>query len=178
MLFELLVLGRGGQGVVTAGRILAEAALRVGLFSQSFPEFGPERSGAPVRAYVRLSDEPVSLRSPLESFDGMLVFERRLLDPGLVETVRSGGLVVVGSESGIEVSRNDVGVFFVDARKIVEELNRPRSLNLALVGALCSVLGLIPLEAVEDVVRKRFGEGNVEIVRRAAAKVVRFEAAV
>ncbi|MEM0444919.1 MAG: 2-oxoacid:acceptor oxidoreductase family protein [Nitrososphaerota archaeon] len=177
MLFELLMLGRGGQGVVTAGRIFAEAALKSGLFSQSFPEFGPERSGAPVRSYVRISDEPVMLRAPIENFDVAVVFERKLLDHRLVEMIRSGGLIVVGSETPVEFARSDIKWFYVDARKIVEELNRPRSINLAMLGALCSVLHLVPLNNVEEIVRRRFGEGNAEVVRRAASRVVEVEAA-
>lgn len=172
---EILFLGRGGQGVVTAGRVVAEAALRAGLFSQSFPEFGPERSGAPVRAYVRISDEPISTRAPMENFDVAVVFEERLLDSVIVESVRSGGTVVLASESAHELPRSDVKLFVVEARRIIEELRRPRSLNLAMVGALCSVINEIPLRHVEDVVARRFGEENREVVRRAAQLVVSVE---
>jgi pyruvate ferredoxin oxidoreductase gamma subunit len=175
MFLEILFLGRGGQGVVTAGRIVAEAALRAGLFSQSFPEFGPERSGAPVRSYVRISDEPISMRAPMESFDVAVVFEERLLDSAIVESVRSGGTVVLAAESARELPRGDVKLFVVGARRIIEELKKPRSLNLAMVGALCSVINVIPLKHVEDIVGRRFGEENREVVRRAAQLVVSVE---
>lgn len=63
MLTEITWYGRGGQGVVTAGKVLAETALEAGYFFQAAPEYGPERAGAPIRAYTRLSDEPISLHS-------------------------------------------------------------------------------------------------------------------
>lgn len=98
-MFEVILLGRGGQGVVTAGRILAEAALDTGYYAQSFPEFGPERSGAPVRTYVRISDQPLTLRAPMDQADHAIVFEARLLRTGIAGQVRGGGTLVVGSSS-------------------------------------------------------------------------------
>jgi len=98
-LFEVILLGRGGQGVVTAGRIQAEAALDTGYYAQSFPEFGPERSGAPVRTYVRISDQPLTLRAPMDQADHAIVFEARLLRTGIAGQVRGGGTLVVGSSS-------------------------------------------------------------------------------
>lgn len=172
---EILFLGRGGQGVVTAGRIVAEAALRAGLFSQSFPEFGPERSGAPVRSYVRISDEPISMRAPMESFDVAVVFEERLLDPSIVESVRSGGIIILAGESAPVLPRGDVRLFVIGAKRVIEELKKPRSLNLAMVGALCSVINTVLLRHVEDIVGRRFGEENKEVVRRAAQLVVSVE---
>lgn len=163
---------------MTAGRLLAEAALRAGLYSQSYPEFGPERSGAPVRAYVRISDEPLTLRAPIESFDAAAVFEERLLDPAILEMMKGGGCVVLNSESAPRLPQKDVKVFVVKARRLVEELKRPRSLNLAMIGALVSVLDVFPITHLEESVRRRFGQENAEIVRRAAEMVVRLETVV
>jgi len=172
MLLEYVIFGRGGQGVVTAGRILAEAALRSGLFSQSFPEFGPERSGAPVRAYVRVSNHPIALRSPVEAVDGAVVFEGRLLQTGVASHVKSGGVLVVNTPSPLHLDVEDVDVFYVDAAKVVAELDRPRSLNLAMLGAFSRVSKVVPLEAVERVVAGRFGERDAAVVSLAASMVV------
>lgn len=163
---------------MTAGRLLADAALKAGLYSQSYPEFGPERSGAPVRAYVRISDEPVTLRAPIESFDAATIFEERLLDPTIVDSIKSGGYIVLNSENVPRLTRSDVKVFVVRARQIIEELRKPRSLNLAMLGALSSVLEVVPHHYVEEAIRRRFGEENAEVVRRASQMVVRLETAV
>ncbi len=171
-MFELVFLGRGGQGVVTAGRILAEAAINVGLYAQSFPEFGPERSGAPVRTYVRVSGEPIILRSPVEKADAAVVFEGRLLKTGIQGQVKRGGLLVVGSPSPPQGMSGEIAVSFVDAAGVVEELGRPRSLNLAMLGAFCEVKDLVPVESVAKVVTSRFGEKDAEVVRLASRRVV------
>jgi pyruvate ferredoxin oxidoreductase gamma subunit len=172
MFFECVVLGRGGQGVVTAGRILAEGALRSGLSCQSFPEFGPERSGAPVRAYVRVSDHPIVLRAPVEVVDGAVVFEERLLRTGVVSSIKKGGVLVVNASSTPHLEVKDVNVFAVDAARIVSELGRPRSINLAMLGAFCRVSGIVSWEIVEKVVAERFGERDAAVVRHAASIVV------
>ena len=172
MLLEYVILGRGGQGVVTAGRVLAEAALRSGMFSQSFPEFGPERSGAPVRAYVRVSKYPIALRSPVETVDGAIVFEGRLLGTGVASTVKRGGVLVVNSPLPIQLDVEGVNMFYVDAAKVVLELGRPKSLNLAMLGAFSVVSGAVPPEAVERVVAERYGERDAAVVRLAASMVV------
>ena len=74
--------GRGGQGVVTAGKLLAETALGTGQYFQAFPDYGPERMGAPIKAYTRLSPEPINLHCQIEEPNVVLV-----LDPTLLSTV-------------------------------------------------------------------------------------------
>jgi hypothetical protein len=74
--------GRGGQGVVTAGKLLAETALGTGQYFQAFPDYGPERMGAPIRAFTRLSTKPITIHSQIEQPNVVLV-----LDPTLLGTV-------------------------------------------------------------------------------------------
>jgi len=174
MFLEILFLGRGGQGVVTAGRILAEAALRQGRYVQTFPEFGPERSGAPVRAYVRVSDEPIEIRAPVEEVDIAAVFEKRLLDSqNVVPLIKDGGLLVAGSSQPLGINSPRIRVFTVDAKQIIESLGRPRSLNLAIVGALASASGLVSVETLREIVASRFGEKDAEVVVAASRSIRR-----
>jgi len=174
MFLEILFLGRGGQGAVTAGRILAEAALREGKYVQTFPEFGPERSGAPVRAYVRISDEPIEIRAPVETVDIAGVFEKRLLDSqNILPMIKDGGLLVVGSGQPLGIKSPGVKVFTVDARQIIESLGRPRSLNLAIIGALASASGVVSVDVLREIVASRFGEKDAEVVVAASRSVRR-----
>ena len=106
-LIEIRWHGRGGQGVVTAGRLLAKTALGSGQYFQAFPDFGPERMGAPIRAFTRLSSEPITIHAQIEEPDVVLV-----LDPTLLGTVpvteglkKEGTLVVNSSMSPAEVRR-------------------------------------------------------------------------
>ncbi|MEM1518101.1 MAG: 2-oxoacid:acceptor oxidoreductase family protein [Nitrososphaerota archaeon] len=178
MFLEILFLGRGGQGVVTAGRILAEAALHHGLYVQTFPEFGPERSGAPVRAYVRISDEPIEIRAPIESYDMAGVFEKRLLESqNIVPMIKDGGILVAGSSEPLEIkSPSRINVYTVDAKQIIESLGRPRSLNLAIIGALASASGIVSIDVLREIIAKRFGEKDAEVVVAASRGIRRCEA--
>ncbi|HNT30683.1 MAG TPA: 2-oxoacid:acceptor oxidoreductase family protein, partial [bacterium] len=65
-IYEIRFHGRGGQGAKTASQLYAEAAMDAGKFIQAFPDYGPERTGAPMRAYVRLSDTPITIHSGVE----------------------------------------------------------------------------------------------------------------
>src|SRR3972149_4305960 len=92
--------GRGGQGIVTAGELLAQAALVESKFFQSFPEFGPERSGAPMRAYTRVSDSPISLHCPILNLDPTLLGSR-----GVFEGLQEDGSAVVNTSYSPEELR-------------------------------------------------------------------------
>ncbi|MBI4304780.1 MAG: 2-oxoacid:acceptor oxidoreductase family protein, partial [Chloroflexi bacterium] len=88
--------GRGGQGVVTASRLLAAAALRIGLYPQSLPEFGAERSGAPLVAYTRIGEAPAILRGPISDPSIVAVVDESLFGNVnmLAGLQRGGGLIV------------------------------------------------------------------------------------
>ena len=167
----MLYWGEAGRGLLRRVGFSPRPPSFLDCFSQSFPEFGPERSGAPVRAYARVSNHPITLRSPVEAVDGAVVFEGRLRT-GVASHVKRGGVLVVNTPSPLHLDVEDVDVFYVDAAKVVAELGRPRSLNLAMLGAFSRVSKVVPLEAVERVVAGRFGERDAAVVRLAASIVV------
>jgi pyruvate ferredoxin oxidoreductase gamma subunit len=144
--------GRGGQGVVTAGKLLAETALGTGQYFQAFPDYGPERMGAPIKAYTRLSPEPIDLHCQIEDPDIVLV-----LDPTLLSTVpvteglkEDGVLLVNTPKSPIEI-RAVTGfktgkVFTIDASHIaIEEMGREIT-NTPMIGALAKATGLFDID--------------------------------
>ena len=93
MLVEVRWHGRGGQGIVTVSRLLAYAALLDGKYVQAFPEFGPERRGAPVTSYTRISDEPITIHSHIYNPNIVVI-----VDPTLIGKVDvTGGLVQDGT---------------------------------------------------------------------------------
>jgi len=93
LMLEVRLHGRGGQGVVSAARLIAEAAILEGKYVQAFPEFGAERSGAPIAAYARLSDEPIEIHSFIYTPDLVVVVDRSMA--ALKSTV--AGLASTGS---------------------------------------------------------------------------------
>lgn len=169
--------GRGGQGVWTASELLAKAAIHEGKYIQSFPEFGPERMGAPLRAYTRISDKPINLHCAIYTPDVAVV-----LDPTLFKTVpvaegltEDGILIVNTRESPAEVRKrlNLAGrkVWTVPAMDIaVRMLGRPVA-NTAMLGVVVKASGIVGLESIETAVKERFplkiAEKNVEVVKEA-----------
>jgi len=177
--------GRGGQGVVTAGKLLAETALGTGQYFQAFPDYGPERMGAPIRSFTRISSEPITIHSQVENPDIVLV-----LDPTLLGAVpvtgglKEDGILLVNTSMDPEEVRGITNfrsgkVFTVDASHIaIEEMGREIT-NTPMLGAFAEATGLFELEPLIEQVRDWFGgkvsekvvEANVRALRRAAAEV-------
>ena len=102
-MIEIRFHGRGGQGAVTSAELLAQAAIQEGKFAQAFPSFGPERRGAPVLAFSRVSDAQIRIRSQINQPDVVLVLDASLLDIlDVTEGLRKGGVLVVNSSLPIK----------------------------------------------------------------------------
>jgi 2-oxoacid:acceptor oxidoreductase gamma subunit (pyruvate/2-ketoisovalerate family) len=177
---ELRIHGRGGQGAVIASKLLASAFYREGKSVQSFPAFGVERRGAPVTAFLRISDGPILLRCEITEPDGLVV-----LDPTLVEAVdvttglKEGGWILINSErSPGDYSRltDRFRVATVDANQIARchglgSRTQP-IVNTAILGAFAAFTQAVSLDAVcaaieEDVPIQP--EENVGAARDAAS---------
>jgi len=173
--------GRGGQGAWTASELLARAAVYEGKYAQSFPEFGPERMGAPVRAFTRISDQPINLHCAIYTPDVVVV-----LDPTLMRTIpvteglaEDGDLIVNSREEPAELRRRlklkGGRVWTVPATVIaVKILGRP-IMNTAMLGAVARATGIVQLESLDKAVRGRFtselAEKNVRVIREAYKEV-------
>jgi len=181
MLVEIRWHGRGGQGIVSVSRLLAEAALMDKKHVQSFPEFGPERSGAPVRGFTRISDEPISVHSQIYNPNIVVVVDPTLIGSNVTSGLAKDGTILANTELTPDelakaLSVRDAHVYAVNARRIaLDVLGRP-IYNTAMLGALIRVAPLTSLESINKVVRARFpgtlGEKNVEAVKRAHEEVV------
>lgn len=177
--------GRGGQGVVTAGKLLAETAMGTGQYFQAFPDFGPERMGAPVRSFTRLSSKPITIHSQIENPDVVLVLDPTLLGSvPVTEGLKEDGILIVNTSMSPEEVREITGfrtgkVFTVDASHIaIEEMGREIT-NTPMLGAFARATGLFDLDALEKQVREWFSEkvspavveANVRVLRRAAQEL-------
>ena len=168
---QLILYGRGGQGVVTAAKIIAVAAsMSEGGYAQSVPAFTAERRGAPVYAYVRLSDSPINLKSSVYRPDGILVFDPALSGQGIDllsgTTERTAAVVNLAglpSQWGLRDRMGTVGT--VDATAY------GRIPNVAMVAALARTTGWISLDGVVKALYQVFGEkggrANEEHARKA-----------
>ena len=178
LLKEIRIHGRGGQGNVTASEFLAEAAFADGLNAQSFPMFGSERHGAPVTAYVRISDRPIRLRSQIYEPDYVIVQDASLFSgTDVLEGLRDGGLIVINSSrpaSGFAIP-DKFKVVAIPATELALEIVGKPIINTIMVGAFAAASGEIRLEALEKSVRERYpgelGEKEIVAMRRAFERV-------
>ncbi len=163
--------GRGGQGAVTANEILAGAALKEGKFIKAFPEFGPERMGAPIRAFARISDEPITVHSQVYYPDVVLVIDATLLKGGkVVEGLKDDGAVIANYPEDNDHLAQAVGrsnVHAVNATKIaLETIGRPMT-NTAMLGALVRITNVVSLDSIMEEMRvKMSGKLSKEVVEK------------
>ena len=155
--------GRGGQGAVTSAEIMASAAIFRGKYAQAFPSFGPERRGAPVMAFLRISDEPIKIRTNIHNPDIVVVLDDSVWrEVDIAEGLKEKGYLVVNTKHPDEVKNHlgieDVYIAYVDATKIaLEEIGLPIT-NTAMLGALLKVFDGVDKEAVMEFIKERFGK--------------------
>ncbi len=180
--------GRGGQGAKTAAIFLAEAVLDQGMHSQGFPEYGPERRGAPVRGFTRISDKPIRLHCSVAKPQIVIV-----LDPTLIESASAGvtdgtdvsTVYIINTMETPAAIRAKLGVkggtiHTVDASLIAQECFGRAIPNMPMIGALTNVSDVITLEDVTSAMarrlKKKFSQavvdGNVAAVERAHEEMV------
>ncbi len=172
--------GRGGLGAVTSAELIARAAINEGKCAQSFPSFGPERRGAPVLAFLRISDEFIRIRTDIYEPDVVVV-----IDPGLLRVVdvtaglKENSMIVVNSRKSPEQLKSDFGyrwpIASVNASKIARETIKLPITNTAMIGAFLKVTEVVKMDSLVEQLQERFGgraEANAEAMRRAYNETV------
>lgn len=186
-IFEIRWHGRGGQGAKTAALLFGDAAVSTGKYVQAFPEYGPERMGAPVASFNRISSKPIRIHSGIENPDVVVVLDMSLI--GQVDVLKGldekEGILIVNthlSPSEIKKQLNFSGkVYTVDASKISLETIGRDIPNTPMMGALVKVTGIISLEELLKDARKKLEvkfrnrpeviEGNLKAIERAYNEV-------
>ncbi len=174
-MFEIIFHGRGGQGAVTSAEMVAHAAISEGKYAQAFPNFGPERRGAPVMAFARVDERPIRLRSKIYKPDVAVV-----LDPSLLEIIdptaglKEDGIVIINTHKSIEEIKKQFGytkrVAVVDASSIAREILKLPITNTTMLGAMVATTDIIDEESMIEPLKERFGriaEKNIKVFKRA-----------
>ncbi len=187
-LLEVRWHGRGGQGAKTAALLLAESASDAGKFIQAFPEYGPERMGAPVQAFTRIDDEPITMHCHVTNPKIVVILDPSLIGSSVDVTagVPEDGIFIINTGTSPRKMREQLGVeggsvYTVDANQIaLDNIGRPIP-NTPMLGALVKVTGLLELDSlVADTERKlseRFAgrpqivEGNIKAIKTAYQEV-------
>lgn len=156
---------RAGQGAVTAAKVVAETALSQDLYMQAMPEYGPERMGAPIKAFTRISDQPIEIHNNIENPHVVIVLDESLLDfVDVTEGLRDGGVVIVNTCSPPAQVRkvlavdDSVKVASVDASGIAIDTIKRDIPNTPIVGALIKASGVVDLEVFKGLLAKNLGK--------------------
>jgi pyruvate ferredoxin oxidoreductase gamma subunit len=156
---------RAGQGAVTAAKVVAETALAADQYLQAMPEYGPERMGAPIKAFTRISSAPIEIHCNIENPDVVIVLDDSLLDivdvaEGLVE----GGVIIVNTctpPAQVRAALNvpeSAKVACVDASGIALDTIKRDIPNTPMVGALIKVAGVIDIDGFKGLLAKNLGK--------------------
>ncbi len=179
-MIEIRFHGRGGQGAVTSAELLALAAIQEGKYAQAFPSFGPERRGAPVVAFCRISDEPIRIRANIYEPDIVVVLDASLLKiVNVAAGLKPDGLIVTTSKESPEKVKellkvgNRIGV--VNAAKIALEILGLPITNTTMLGSVVKASGLVKKESFVQPFKERFGriaEKNIAAFEQAYQQTV------
>lgn len=179
--------GRAQQGVVTAAKVLGETCLRSGKYVQAFPEFGPERMGAPVRAYNRVSEEPIRLHCQVEHPRYILIADPTLIGTvDVTEGAPEDAVYIVNTQKSPGEMRSEIGisngsakVYTLDAVHISLDTIGRMMPNTPMLGALAKATGIISLEVLMENFKENYAkkfssrviEGNLAAMKRGYEEV-------
>ena len=179
--------GRGGQGAKTAALLLADVSFKIGKQVQGFPEYGPERMGAPITAYNRISSSPITIHSNIYEPDYVVVVDDTLLESvdvtsGLKET----GAIVINTTKSADYLKDVLkgykgAIYTIDARKVSEEALGRYFPNTPMLAAIVKVSGIMTDEALLEDMKGSFKhkfakkpeviEGNMKALEMALKEV-------
>lgn len=180
-LYEIRFHGRGGQGAWTASLLLAQAGLLEEKQIQSFPAFGPERAGAPMEAYTRISDKPIQIHSSVYEPDLAVVLDPTLLGPAVAKGLKPSSKVVVNTTGTPAAVKEKLGIqnetWTVDATGLALKILGANITNTAVLGVVVRASGIVKLESVLAVVKERFQgkirDQNLQVIEVAYKEAVK-----
>ena len=155
-LIEIRWHGRGGQGAKTASLLLADAAFNTGKYIQGFPEYGPERMGAPITAYNRISDAPITIHSNIYEPDYVVVVDDTPLESvDVTAGLKEDGAIVINTTKNYDYLKNVLNgykgkVYTIDARAISMEALGKYFPNTPMLAAIVKVSGIMDDKAFID----------------------------
>jgi len=176
---------RAGQGAVTAAKLVAETALELDMYMQAMPEYGPERMGAPIQAFTRISPDAIEIHNNIENPDVVVVLDESLLPiVDVAKGLTDDGVIIVNTCTPPAAVRAALGIAHgtvatIDASGISLETLKRDMPNTPMIGALAKVTGLFTLDQITSHLMKTFGkkfaqeviDANVASVTRAYEEV-------
>lgn len=179
-ILEIIFFARGGQGAKTAAEILAQGAVLEGKFVQAFPSFGPERSGAPIQTFLRVSNEAIRTHEPILNPDVVVILDDTLLDTEkITQDLKENTILIINSVKKAEDFGQQLKfpgqIYAVDASGIsLEIIGQPRP-NTVILGKIVQITQVTRLESIQkkfqDIFEKKIGkeacDKNMEAIKKA-----------
>ncbi|EKE18675.1 MAG: hypothetical protein ACD_9C00263G0001 [uncultured bacterium] len=162
--FEIIFFARGGQGAKTASELIAHAAVREGKFVKAFPFFGPERSGAPTKMFLRVSDNEIRTQEPVSDPDIVVVMDETVMDSqDVAKNLDRHEILIVNSTNPKDEIRKRVphfegSIHAVDGNGISAAVTGKPNSNMVMVGHLIKVSEIVSLESAAEIFREVFTE--------------------
>lgn len=169
-MYQIRIHGRGGQGVVTAAELIAIAAFKDGWYSQAFPSFGVERTGAPIEAFARIDKKPIRTREHVYEPDILIVQDPSLI--GTVDITNGCGentIMIVNTaktKKEIKLGADPKHLFALDATKIALECIGRNIVNTVILGAFAKATGLVSLDALKGAIDQKFHAKGKKLVEK------------
>jgi len=170
VLKEIRLHGRGGLGCVKAAEVLVYAAVNEGKYGNSIPFFGFERQGAPVTAFLKISEEPIRAKNKIYNPDIVVVLDPTIMNAvDVLEGIKDNGILILNTKQDIKdikLPEYVKTVALVDATAISLELLGKPITNTVMLGAFCKVTGIVGLDYVSEKVEELWGKKNVDALKR------------
>lgn len=170
---EIIWYGRGGQGAFTAAKLLGAAYALNGdsYYSIAFPSFGPERRGAPVRAFTKLDRKPIPDRSETEKADYIIILDETLYNSSLKNLLKPNGKIIINTKH-----KNDNNVYSFDGNSISDNLKLP-VVNTVMLGAFSAISEIVTTDKINEAIEKymplKLHEKNKKAVGNAVGEVLK-----
>jgi 2-oxoisovalerate/pyruvate ferredoxin oxidoreductase gamma subunit len=182
-LFDVRFHGRAGQGVVTVSRLLGEAALLEGKFIHAFPNFGPERMGAPVSAFTRIDENKFTVKSEVYNPDLIVIIDPTLVsDLKYYQGLKENGIVILNTKivpNKVKEHLTNKEIWYIDGDNISRKHLGRTIANTVMLGAVVKVTALVKLDTIYHVLSKKFSqeitEKNMKAIKEAFEEVRKIE---
>ena len=167
---QIRIHGRGGQGVVTAAELIAIAAFSDGWKAQAFPSFGVERTGAPIEAFARISDQPIRIREHVYNPDIIIIQDASLLSTvDLSKGCDENTIAIVNTslpKEKIKLNLPKDNIYTIDATKIALDVIGKNIVNTVILGAFAKATNLVSLEGLTKAIKQKFLKKGKDIINK------------
>ncbi len=173
---QIRIHGRGGQGVVTAAELIAIAAFYDGKEAQAFPNFGVERTGAPIQAFARISDEKIVTREQIYEPSVLIIQDSTLIDSvDVFQGINSNTKIIINASENRwpNLKIKSKHLYFSPATEIALEIIGKNIVNTVILGAFAEFTGLVSLESLEKAIKEKFAGKKPEIIEKNIAALRR-----